>query len=179
MYYNGEMVRLRPPEREDLPLFVEWLSNPDLRKFVTIRYISLGLEEQWYERLLESTGQMPPGRLHFVIEAIDSAQPIGVISLEGINWCDRTSEVGIIVGDQAFWGKGYGTDAMRVLLRVGFDWYNLHRIDLRVIADNERAIRSYEKCGYQHEGRMREAMFVGGEHKDVLLMSMLEDEFRS
>ena len=179
MYYNGEMVRLRPPEREDLPLFVEWLSNPDLRKFVTIRYISLGLEEQWYERLLESTGQMPPGRLHFVIEAIDSAQPIGVISLEGINWCDRTSEVGIIVGDQAYWGKGYGTDAMRVLLRVGFDWYNLHRIDLRVIADNERAIRSYEKCGYQHEGRMREAMFVGGEHKDVLLMSMLEDEFRS
>ncbi len=179
MYYNGEMVRLRPPEREDLPLFVEWLSNPDLRKFVTIRYISLGLEEQWYERLLESTGQMPPGRLHFVIEAIDSAQPIGVISLENINWCDRASEVGIIVGDQAYWGKGYGTDAMRVLLRVGFDWYNLHRIDLRVIADNERAIRSYEKCGYQHEGRMREAMFVGGEHKDVLLMSILEDEFRS
>lgn len=179
MYYNGEMVRLRPPEREDLPLFVEWLSNPDLRKFVTIRYISLGLEEQWYERLLESTGKMPPGRVHFVIEAIDSAQPIGVISLENINWCDRASEVGIIVGDQAFWGKGYGTDAMRVLLRVGFDWYNLHRIDLRVIADNERAIRSYEKCGYQHEGRMREAMFVGGEHKDVLLMSMLEDEFRS
>ena len=106
MYYNGEMVRLRPPEREDLPLFVEWLSNPDLRKFVTIRYISLGLEEQWYERLLESTGKMPPSRVHFVIEAIDSAQPIGVTSLENINWCDRTSEVGIIVGDQALLGQG-------------------------------------------------------------------------
>ena len=179
MYYNGEMVRLRPPEREDLPLFVEWLSNPDLRNFVTVRYISLGLEEKWYEGLLESTGKMPPGRVHFVIEALDSAQSIGVTSLENINWCDRASEVGIIVGDQAYWGKGYGTDAMRVLLRVGFDWYNLHRIYLRVIADNERAIRSYEKCGYQHEGRMREAMFVDGEHKDVLLMSILEDEFRS
>ena len=177
MDYYGKRVRLRPPERKDLPLFVQWLRNPELRQYVTVRYISLALEERWFEGLLSSTGAPSPSRLHFVIEVLEDEQAIGVISLEAINWRDREAEVGIIIGEPEFWGQGYGTDAMRAILNVGFRWYNLHRIFLHVVAGNERAVRSYEKCGFQHEGRKRDAVFIEGVYEDLLVMSILEDEF--
>lgn len=179
MYYYGEKIRLRPPERADLPLFVQWLSNPEMREYVTIRYISQALEEQWFEKMLPDTASAAPARLHFVIETLEETQPIGVIGLENINWRDRETEMGIIVGEPDFWGRGYGSDALHTVLEVGFRWYNLHRIFLRVVTDNTRAIRSYEKCGFVHEGRQREAVFIDGCYKDLLLMSVLENEFNS
>ncbi len=178
MYYYGEQVRLRPANREDLPLFVTWLSNPEMREYITIRYISEALEERWFEGLTGDLGGAAPARLHFVIETREGERPIGVVGIEGINWRDREAEVGIIVGEPEFWGRGYGSDAMRTILKVGFDWYNLHRIYLHVVADNTRAVRSYEKCGFTHEGRKREAVFIDGQYRDLLLMSMLEQEFR-
>lgn len=178
MFYVGEKVRLRPSEREDLPLFVEWLSNPEMRPFVTIRYISMAMEERWFEGLVSSVGGDSPGRLHFVIETLDDERPIGVVGLENINWRVRECEVGIIIGESEFWGRGYGTDAMRTVLEVGFHWYNLHRIFLYVVEDNARAIKSYEKCGFTHEGRLRDKAVVAGEYRDLLVMSMLEDEFQ-
>lgn len=186
MYYYGELVRLRPPERSDLDQFVAWLSNPELRHYITVRYISDALEQRWFERLLESTSGGTPDQLHFVIETVEGTQadrkvsgtPIGVISLFSINWRDRCAEVGITIGDPACWGQGYGTDAMRVILDIGFNWYNLHRVDLHVVADNERAIRSYEKVGFRQEGKLREAVFVDGSYRDLLLMSILGREYQ-
>jgi len=177
MYYDGERVRLRPPERSDLKQFVAWLSNPAQRPFITIRYISEALEERWFERALDGMAGPTPSLLHFVIETHDGHVPIGMVSLDSINWRDREAEVGIIIGESAQWGHGYGSDAMCTILTVAFKWYQLHRVHLRVIADNARAIRSYEKCGFQLEGRLREAAWVDGEYRDVLVMSILDREY--
>ncbi|OQB00809.1 MAG: Spermidine N(1)-acetyltransferase [Chloroflexi bacterium ADurb.Bin222] len=177
MYYNGQLIRLRPSEAEDIPLFVRWLSNPELRDYVTIRYISEALERRWFEGLVAATSGVAPQRLHFVIETLESSQSIGVVGLEDINWRDRHAEFGIIVGEPDFWGKGFGSDAVRTTLAVGFRWFNLHRIFLHVVAENARAIRAYEKCGFTHEGRLRDAIFIDGMYHDLLLMSLLADEF--
>ena len=177
MLYDGKLVRLRPPEREDCPLFVSWLKNPVLRQYIPIRYISEAMEEQWFEGLLNDISRNPPLRLQFVIELLSSSQPVGVVGLNHINWRDRNAEVGIIVGDPEFWGHGYGSDALHTILDVGFRWYNLHRIQLHVVHSNTRAIRSYEKCGFHHEGRLREVTFIDGRYQDLLLMSILWDEF--
>ncbi|MBN1261555.1 MAG: GNAT family N-acetyltransferase [Anaerolineae bacterium] len=177
MFYVGKKVRLRPSEREDIPQFVTWLSNPELRHYVTVRYVSEALEERWFEGMVQSAAGRTPSRLHFVIETLDTGQPIGVVGLEDIDWLDRCAEFGIIVGEPEFWGLGYGSDALRVLLEVGFHWYNLHRIFLRVVAANQRAIRSYEKCGFHLEGRLREATFIDGTYHDLLIMSVLSHEY--
>jgi len=178
MYYYGEKVRLRPPDQDDLPMFVTWLSNPEMRQYVTVRYISPPLEERWFEALLSGTEGVAPARLHFVVETLEDQVPIGMTGLEAINWRDRETELGITIGNPNFWGKGYGRAAIRTLLEVGFHWYNLHRIFLRVVADNARAVACYEKCGFVHEGKLREAMFVDGCYKDLFVMSVLEDEFK-
>ena len=90
---------------------------------------------------------------------------------------DRDTYVAIGIGEPDFWSKGYGTDAMRVMLRYGFTELNLHRISLTVFEVNPRGIRSYEKCGFKHEGRIREFLLRDGKRSDMLLMGVLRSEW--
>jgi RimJ/RimL family protein N-acetyltransferase len=86
--------------------------------------------------------------------------------------------LGIVIGDKNYWGQGYGTDAVRAVLRWAFDYLNLNRVWLTVYDYNERAFRCYAKCGFRHEGTMRQAKYADGEHHDELMMGILRDEFQ-
>ncbi len=75
--------------------------------------------------------------------------------------------------------RGFGTESMKLVIAHGFGEMDLHRIDLRVLARNKRAIRAYEKCGFVHEGTERESALIDGEWEDDVFMSVLEHEFKS
>ncbi len=177
MDYYGEKVRLRPPERRDAAIFVRWLRNPAMRRYLGMRYISEAQEEKWIEHLIAASSGPTPSELPFVIEERLTERPIGNLTLRAIHWRDRHAELGIVIGEEEFWGKGYGTDAILTLLEIGFLWYGLHRIYLIVLEENERAIRAYEKCGFRVEGRQREAVFMDGRYVDHIQMSILAHEF--
>jgi RimJ/RimL family protein N-acetyltransferase len=87
--------------------------------------------------------------------------------------------VGLFIGLPELWDEGLGRDTLQTLVRFGFDQLNLHRISLRVFAENSRAVHLYEKLGFQHEGRWRQCEFRNGRYHDLLWMSILEDEWRS
>ena len=172
----GDKVRLRPIEREDLPRYVRWFGDPEVRRHLLIYLpFSLAQEERWYTSLLERLEQ--GNDVVFAIETAEGVH-IGSVGLHSIGWKDRHAELGIVIGEKEHWGQGYGTDAIRTLLGVAFEEMNLHRVFLRVDADNERAIRCYEKCGFQREGAMREVVFREGEYHDQLIMSVLRPEYR-
>lgn len=120
-----------------------------------------------------------PVNLLFSIRTLDADKLIGFIALDGINWTDRDSYVAIGIGEPDFWGRGCGTDAMRLMLRYAFTELNLHRISLNVYAYNQRAVRSYEKCGFQHEGCIREFVLRDGHRSDMLHMGILRTEWES
>jgi len=172
---QGEKVRLRPIERDDLPRFVRWFSDPEVRRHL-ILYMppSMAQEEQWFERL-----QQRLARNEDVVLAIETLEGvhIGNIGLHRINWKDRNAELGIVIGEKEYWDQGYGTDAIRTLLRVAFEEMNLHRVSLRVDADNARGIRCYQKCGFQKEGVLREIVFLEGAYRDQWIMSVLRPEW--
>ncbi len=171
----GKKVRLRPIERDDLPRFVEWFGDPEVRRHLAIYLpFSLAQEERWFENL---QGRLE--RQEDVVLAIETADGvhIGNLGLHAINWKDRSAELGIAIGEKAYWNQGYGTDAIRTLLGLAFRELNLHRVLLRVDADNARAIRCYEKAGFQREGTSREAVFSEGSYRDQYVMSILESEF--
>ena len=94
-----------------------------------------------------------------------------------INWTIRSAEVGIFIGEKSCWNKGYGAEVMSLLLKFGFNNLNLNRTYLRVDDANKGGIRAYEKAGFVHEGRFRQATFQNGEYGDVLLMSVLRTEW--
>lgn len=168
----GRRIRLRAIERSDIPTFVRWINDPEvIAHLLPYLPISQAQEEQWFEDYLRDTN-----RHIFGIETSDG-KLIGNVALEHVNWKDRCAELGIMIGEKDYWDEGYGTDAVRTVLGFAFREMNLHRVFLRVFEDNARAIRCYEKCGFQHEGRLREAQFRNGRYRDELLMGILCHEF--
>src|SRR5207248_8135078 len=95
------------------------------------------------------------------------------------DWTGRTCELGIGIGDAAYRGKGYGRDAMRVLLAYAFGLRNLRKIWLGVDADNELAVRCYRACGFVEEGRLRQHVSRTGQYGDFLFMGLLSDEWEA
>lgn len=174
---KGEKVQLRPVERDDLPHFVEWFADPEVRHYL-IRYMpfSLEQEERWFEDLQERLAKKET-----VMLAIETSENvlIGNISLNDIDWKNRKAELGITIGEKAYWSQGYGTDAIRTLLGLAFDEMNLHRVFLRVFDDNKRGLRCYEKVGFQREGTLRDSAFRRGSYRDLYIMSILQPEFGS
>jgi RimJ/RimL family protein N-acetyltransferase len=86
--------------------------------------------------------------------------------------------VGLGIGDRNDWGKGYGTDAMKIILRFAFTELNLRRVTLTVFEYNPRAIRSYEKVGFRHEGRLRSILLRDGKRWDMLYMGILAEDWK-
>ena len=115
----------------------------------------------------------------YTIVEKSSNRAVGRCLLFSVNQVDRNAMIGIFFGEKDCWGKGYGQEAMRLLLDFGFNLLNLHNIMLGVFAFNERAIRSYQSLGFHEIGRRREARWIGGKAYDVIFMDLLEEEFRA
>lgn len=172
----GERIRLRSIERSDLPLFVNWLNDPEvIEGLQMVQPLSMIDEEAWFEGM----SRRPKDEHPYVIEVKrdDGWMPVGNCGFFNIDWRCRSAEIGIFIGHKQIWGSGYGTDALRTLLRFGFETLNLNRIMLEVYETNRRAIRAYEKAGFVLEGRKRQAMYKHGHYLDILLMSVLRQEW--
>ena len=104
---------------------------------------------------------------------------LGRCMLFDIDQINRRATVGIVIGEKAYWGQGFGQEAIRLLLDYGFNLLNLHNIMIGTFAYNKRAIRCYQKLGFQEIGRRRQVRIVGSKKYDVILMDMLADEFES
>ncbi len=171
----GTKVRLRAIERDDIPRFVKWLNDPQVREHLAMyRPISFAQEEKWFERHAE----LDPADHVYAIETQEGVH-IGNTGLHAIDWKNRSAEFGILIGEKEYWSQGYGADATATLVGYAFGELNLHRVHLRVDADNPRAIRCYEKAGFRLEGTMRDAVFTEGRYKDQLLMSILRPELKT
>ncbi|MCW5873093.1 MAG: GNAT family N-acetyltransferase [Anaerolineales bacterium] len=172
----GERIRLRGVEHTDLPAFVAWLNDPDVRRNLAAYWpMSLAREERWFSELANRPVHEQP----LVIEARDGDGwlHIGNCGFHNIDWVHRNAELGIMIGVKDKWNQGYGTEAIQLLQRVGFETLNLHRLYLRVYERNGAGIRAYEKAGFVHEGRQRQAQYDEGNYSDVLLMSILRPEW--
>lgn len=110
---------------------------------------------------------------------IESKTMLGAVRLDRVDFTDRRASLAIGLLSSGELGKGQGTEAVRRVLGYAFAELKLHRVSLRVLADNERAIRSYQKCGFQIEGRERETAFLDGRWHADLIMGVLEHELRS
>ncbi|HEX5840306.1 MAG TPA: GNAT family protein, partial [Anaerolineales bacterium] len=129
---------------------------------------------KWME---EEVAELSPAGYFFGIRTLAEDRLIGELALDVVNWSGRDAFVGLGIGEAEYWGKGYGTDVMNVLLWFAFTEVNLRRVSLTVFEYNPRAIRSYEKAGFRHEGRVRKVLNKEGRRWDVLFMGILREEW--
>lgn len=173
---HGDRVRLRALNKNDLPLFVTWLNDPEVTQGL-LHYLPFSLEdeEDWYENIRKRPREERP--LMIEIQPKDHWESIGNLSLFDIDWRIRSAEFGILIGAKQHWNQGYGTEALNLTLNHGFQTLNLNRIHLKVFEDNARAIQAYKKAGFVQEGRLRQGHYKDGQFVDVILMSILRSEW--
>jgi RimJ/RimL family protein N-acetyltransferase len=178
--WQGQRVRLVAPNAEtDAGVVAGWSRDAEfLRLFMTgpIRpWTASGVRQFLTET---QDGEAPKTSRHaFHIRTLADDRLIGLTNLEISNWCQREAWVAIGLGQRADWGQGYGSDAMRVILRHAFAELNLDRVSLNLFGYNERALRSYQKVGFVIEGRQRERLRRDGQRWDMVFMGVLREEW--
>ncbi len=173
---HGELVRLTVEDPETMaPLLSQWSADSVFSRLLDwdpARRFSVKNTIKWLEKQAES-----PDSHNFAIRELAGDQIIGETGLDGIRWNHGEAFVGIGLGRREYWGKGYGTDAMRIILRYAFMELNLRRISLDVFEYNPRGVRSYEKAGFTCEGRMRGMLLRAGRRWDLIYMGILREEW--
>lgn len=171
--FKGEKVLLRPMKREDIARMHELSQDPELYMLDCDypRPMPIEVAQASYENAVKKDDNAA----HFAIEA--DGQYIGGITLMRLNDRNGNCELGIGIGDRAYWGRGYGRDAVRLILHYGFHFLGKRRIELTTHAKNERAIRCYHACGFVKDGRPRKVLWLAGEYADLVNMSILREEW--
>jgi len=172
----GERIRIRALEKADIDNVMSWVNNREVTKYLMAFSvpISRASEEQWLER---ATIHRDSDKA-FAIETLDG-EYLGNCGLHLIDSIHRNAELGIAIGKETHLGKGYGGDAINLLLRMAFHNLNLEKVYLRVFSQNTRGIRCYEKCGFKQVGRMVRHRFIEGKWNDELIMEILREEWEA
>lgn len=173
----GQNVVLREFRWEDLPGIRSWMTDPETTDMLGDRFINPQTWEQT-ETYLRDRLDGNAGGKHFVIAEPQKLDYLGEVSIVGINTIARFGTLIIVLKPDST-SKGYGTEAVRLVLKYAFDYLNLERMNLSVDSNNLRGIRAYEKAGFHHEGRRRREAYRNGKYSDILTMGILREEFES
>lgn len=180
---TGTKVELRPVSLEDFKNTYAWRNDEETAKWGAgselYRYSHVSQEqiEDAYEKAIKKLDKREDGQ--FSIYTLETPSVyIGSIGYRELDPVSRCCTLGISIGDKNYWGKSYGADAIKTLVRYLFHTMNLKRVQLDTWSGNERAIRCYEKCGFVVEGRLRHNAYVDGHYFDTIIMGLLREEFQ-
>ncbi|GAB4139954.1 MAG: GNAT family protein [Bacteroidia bacterium] len=169
-FLSTEKTGLRPISLSDSgEEYLSWMNDSEVTK---------GLESGAFpttkEALDDFLKSVTVSKNNVMLAIIDreSGKHIGNIKLGNINWVHRHAELGILIGNKNFWGKGHGTEACRLVVEYAFSTLNLHKVWLAVFSNNPGAYHIYKKLGFVEEGRLRDHVFADGQYFDKILMSV-------
>ncbi|HYM16736.1 MAG TPA: GNAT family protein [Dehalococcoidia bacterium] len=174
---EGTLVNLRPRELADVERNARWWADPDIKWLTGDRY-------DWSRAAAEASMREIAGKpvaldhVWLAIETKDGVH-IGNCRLFAVSAEDRSAKLGISIGEEVYRSHGYGSDAVRTLVRFAFAEMNLNRVELDVFDYNDRAIACYRKCGFVEEGRRRQARYARGVYHDTVVMAVLRDGWRA
>lgn len=174
----GTRIMLREYRRDDLPWIRQWVNDPEVVSYLSDIFLyphAMESTELYLESMLEGRSDSRG----FVIADLTTEAYIGQVNLDSIDWKNRVGKIGIVIGSTDHMGLGLGTEAMKLLVDFAFLEMNLNRLELEVYDFNERAIRSYLKCGFKEEGRLRERLYKHGRYLDVIQMGILKSDWKA
>ena len=167
----GEHVYISPMNVEDAEKYTKWLNDPEIVKYLSVHnsMVSVLGEKDYLENASKK-------EFHLCIVKCENDELIGNIALDEIDYKNGTAELGIFIGDVDNLGKGYGSEAIKLLTNYAFQELRLHSIYLRTLDTNERAQKSYKKCGFKEFGRRHESIYINGEYHDLVYMELINNK---
>jgi RimJ/RimL family protein N-acetyltransferase len=174
-FFYGSKVRLTPLTPADVPILARWQMDTEYLRLLAAEPSFPKNEGQVAEWIRD--GQRGKDNFLLGIRAQPDDNLIGFIELGEVLWTHQNSWVAIGIGERGYWGQGYGSEAMSLVLDFAFNELNLYRIQLTVYSYNEHAIRMYERLGFRREGVYREFLYRDGQRHDMLLYGLLRHEW--
>ena len=174
--YSGDLVKLRAYNEEDAILAKEFINDFEVKRLLAIDAafpISLWEEEEWIKSK-KNTSRLV---YDFAIETLKDGKYIGGCSINELNVKNRNCTIGIMIGDKEYWSKGYGSDALKILIKFIFEELNINKIKLGVFAFNERAKACYKNIGFKEEGLLKNEIFREGKYHDEILMALFAKDY--
>lgn len=171
---EGQHVRLWAVEKFDVAKNYHWGNDPELIHLTGMNPYPKSMVdlERWFENICVN-----PNLKMFAIKTTDG-EYIGNIEISEIDWRVGRGEIGLMIGEPQYRNKGYGSEAIRLMLEFAFDFMRLHRVEARVLAHNTRAQQVFERCGFTREGVARESFFMNGRWVDVVNFATLATDPR-
>lgn len=164
-----QKVSLRLMDKGDTDRIVAWRNQDFVRRnFIYQKDFTREGHENWIRTMID-TGLA----VQFMICVGEEQRPVGSVYLRDIDRTHKKAEYGIFIGEKDAWGRGYGTWAAKKMIVYAFEREGLHKLMLRVLAENQGAIRSYEKAGFVKEACLRDEVFLEGQYKDVIYMAVI------
>jgi len=172
---TGDGVTLRTFERRDVEHARRWLDDAEFRALIgATSPLTKAEADEWFERV-----ENDRSRRWYAVVRNEDASVVGEAGLLRISPEWRTADASIMIGERDARGQGVGTEAGRVLLQLAFDRMGLHRLAIGVVGFNEGALRFWERLGFRREGVQRDGYLLDGAFHDFVMMSLLEEEWRS
>lgn len=170
---RGKTLVLRPLEESDAEKLRSWRMHDGTRRaYLGYRFpIVAEAEREWVLRVADPSNR----DLVYLGATHEPDGLVGLVNLRDISWIDRTAKLGVLIGPE-FQGRGFGREAVELVLQYGFGDLNLHRVELEVRGDNDRAIALYRALGFREEGRLRERWFDNDRYHDIIVMGLLRQE---
>lgn len=172
--YEGALIRLRAFDSSDLIALQDFSNDYQVMRGASggILYPSTASDTS---QAMSASTSYTSGEYQFAIETKTDQILIGQCGFIKVNWKNRTGEIAILIGHKDYRGKGFGPDAVQTLCRFGFQEMNLRKIKASVFDFNRQALRCYEKCGFQAEGRLQKEIYREGAYHDVVQMCLFRD----
>lgn len=173
----GKKVRLARPVEDDIATVAAWSLDLEYQRLLRRGMVYPGSVEEhrhWFEDMFKGEDYYP-----FSIRTLVEDRLVGLLVIKEIMWQARHCSFFIGIGDPSERGRGYGSDAVRVLLRYAFLEMNLNRVGLEVMAYNTDAIRAYQAAGFHSDGHLRAFVYRDGVYYDVRMMSILRSEWEA
>jgi RimJ/RimL family protein N-acetyltransferase len=171
--FRGRLIRLAAPRQEDAAILARWSHDAGYLRAVDTDYA----RPRGPEAFVSADGAGTATAVEFRLRTLEDDRLIGFVALHSIEWNNRAGLLSIGIGEPDYRGKGYGSEALRLILRYAFNELNLERVGLDVIANNLAAIRAYERAGFRQEGTLRGAVLRDGQRHDRIVMGVLRDEW--
>jgi len=168
---TGTKVYLAPINPEDAAKYTEWLNDFEVTKYLTLASMPLSLEKE-----REVLSRLATEHNYAIVDAATD-ELVGNAGLMDLDCVNRTAEVGIFLGDKTKWNKGFGTEALTLLVDYAFYVLGVRNLMLKAFDFNHRGLACYRKVGFKEIGRRRKARFWNGEVRDIVLMDLLAEDF--
>ncbi len=170
---EGQNITLKGLEYHQLPILKEWMNDFEIAiKLLRIEPSITYFTEKWYNSFQDDRT-----KLIFSINDRLSDKFIGCIGVNNIEFIDKKGEIYIYIGDRSYWNRGYASEALKIIMDYLFNYYNLNKLYLNVRADNQNAIKLYNKVGFKIEGKFRNDKFIEGKYIDIIRMAILKDDY--